>query len=144
MGALGSSALIHVVFSLAAPQNYDFVSMGQIQMLEDDKSGLDEEDYTIEFLDEAKAWIQKWGWGFTIIMVIVWPVLSTPAGVFTEDYFAFWVFISIVWSFVAAFVIICLPIHESMESISGVVLFLMGKKAAKSKEVEFVAEDGVK
>merc|ERR1712014_38045 len=34
--ALASSALIHAAFSLAKPQNYDFESMGQIEMLEDD------------------------------------------------------------------------------------------------------------
>jgi Na+/proline symporter len=132
--ALGSSALIHVVFSLAAPQNYDFKSMGEIKMLENDQSGLDEQDYTVEFLDEAKAWITKWGWGFTILMVIIWPVLSLPAGVFTKDYFAFWVFISIAWAFVATFVIIVLPIQESMESIMGIFMFMIGKKKAASLE----------
>jgi hypothetical protein len=132
--ALGSSALIHVVFSLAAPQNYDFKSMGEIKMLENDQSGLDEQDYTVEFLDEAKAWITKWGWGFTTLMVIIWPVLSLPAGVFTKDYFAFWVFISIAWAFVATFVIIVLPIQESMESIMGIFMFMIGKKKAASLE----------
>merc|ERR1719420_1876015 len=58
--ALGSSALIHAVFSLASPQNYDFKSMGQIEMMEDDQTGLDDADYSPEFLAEAKAWIQKW------------------------------------------------------------------------------------
>merc|ERR1719359_1422154 len=104
--------------------------MNEIEMLENDQSGLAEEDYTVEFLDEAKAWIQKWGWGFTIIMVIVWPVLSIPAGVFTKDYFAFWVFISLAWTFVATAVIITLPIQESMESIMNVFLFMAGKKEA--------------
>merc|ERR1719222_1029202 len=99
-------------------------------MLEDDKRGLDEADFSERFLMEAKAWIQKWGWGFTIIMVIVWPLLSIPAGVFTKDYFAFWVFISLAWAFVATFVIITLPIQESMESIMGVFLFMAGKKKA--------------
>merc|ERR1719471_248150 len=77
--AIASSGLIHVVFSLAKPQNYDFKSMGEIKMLEDDKSGLAEEDFSESFLGEAKSWIQKWGWGFTIVMVIVWPLLSLPA-----------------------------------------------------------------
>merc|ERR1719327_837280 len=122
--ALGSSALIHAGFSLASPQNYDFESMGQIEMMEDDQSGLDEADYSPEFLAEAKAWIQKWGWGFTIVMVIVWPLLSLPAGVFTKEYWAMWVFISIAWSFVATFVIIWLPLYESAESFKN-IFFLM-------------------
>ena len=125
--ALASSALIHAVFSFINPQDYDFESMGKIEMLEQDMSGLDDQDYTTEFLDSAKWWIQKWGWGFTILMVLIWPLLSLPAGVFTKDYFAFWVFISIAWSFVATFVIIVLPIQESMDSIVGVCYYIVGK-----------------
>jgi hypothetical protein len=83
--ALASSAIIHAAFSFVSPQNYDFDSMGKIEMLEHDMSGLDEQDYTTEFLDAAKWWIQKWGWGFTILMVLIWPLLSLPAGVFTKD-----------------------------------------------------------
>lgn len=132
--ALGSSTLIHVVFSKMNPQNYDFKSMGDIKMLEDDMSGLDEADYTPEFLDEALAWIKKWGYGFTLLIVLIWPVLSLPAGVFTKDYFAFWVFVSIVWSFVATFAIITLPIYESMDSIMGVMLWAVGKKPSKKEE----------
>jgi hypothetical protein len=119
--AITSSALIHIVFSLVKPQNYDYKSMGEIQLLEDDMRGLDGDDFTEAFLLEAKAWIAKWGGGFTIVMVIIWPVLSLPAGVFTKDYFAFWVFISLIWAFVASFVIITLPIYESMGSIMGVI-----------------------
>eukprot|EP00439_Symbiodinium_sp_Y106_P048509 s5681_g6.t1 len=134
--ALLSSALIHAAFSLANPQNYDFESMGKIdtwqvlasvEMLEQDMSGLDDQDYTSEFLDAAKWWIQKWGYGFTILMVLIWPLLSLPAGVFTTDYFAFWVFISIAWSFVATFVIIVLPIQESWGAILGVCYYMVGK-----------------
>merc|ERR1719359_1887551 len=100
--------------------------MNEIEMLENDQTGLAEEDYTSEFLDEAKAWIQKWGWGFTIIMVVIWPLLSIPAGVFTRDYFAFWVFVSLGWGFTATFVIITLPIYESLDSITGIVSAMFG------------------
>jgi Na+/proline symporter len=127
--ALGSSALIHAVFSLASPQDYDFKSMGEIAMMEDDRRGWDGEDYSDKHLNQAKWWIQKWGWGFTITMVLVWPLLSLPAGVFSQGYFAMWVFISIVWSFVATFVIIVLPVYESSDSILNVILFILGRKA---------------
>merc|ERR1712176_1244967 len=126
--ALGSSALIHVAFSLASPQNYDFKSMGEIAMMEDDRRGLDGEDYSEEYLNQAKWWIQKWGWDFTILMVIVWPVLSLPAGVFSKDYWSFWVFVSIAWAFVATFCIVTLPIYESMDAITGVCMWMVGKK----------------
>lgn len=124
--AICSSALIHVLCSLARPQKYDYKSMGEIKMLEDDKRGLDEADFTSDFLDEAKRWIQKWGWAFSIIMVLIWPVLSVPAGVFSKGYFAMWVFLSLTWSFVATCVIIALPIAESWDSIKSMFVGIAG------------------
>ena len=100
-------------------------------MLEDDQRGLDSEDFTEKFLDEASRWVQKWGWGFTIVMVVIWPLLSIPAGVFTKDYFAFWVFISLAWGFSATLVIVILPIYESMDSIVGVTRAMLGMAPAK-------------
>ena len=50
----------------------------------------------------------------------IWPVLSTPAGVFTKDYFAFWIFIAVIWALVASFIIIALPIWESKDQILAV------------------------
>jgi len=137
--AIVSSGLIHVVFSLAKPQNYDFKSMGEIKMLENDQSGLAEEDYQESVLASAKMWIQKWGWAFTIIMVIIWPLLSLPAGVFSKDYWSMWVFISIAWAFVATFVIIWLPLYESADTFKGIFVAMtgMGSKAepvAKDQE----------
>jgi hypothetical protein len=126
--AILSSMLIHIFASAASPQNYDWKSMGEIEMLEDDKRGLDEEDFQEQFLTEAKKWVTKWGWGFTLTMVVIWPVLSIPAGVFSKGYFAMWVFISLAWSFVATFVIIALPIHESWDSIMGIILAILGRR----------------
>ena len=94
-------------------------------------SGLDEQDYTPEFLDAAQSWIRKRGFAFSVLMVFIWPMLSVPAGVFGKGYFAFWVFISIAWSFLAAFVIIVLPIHESWDSICRVGSFLVGRGTGK-------------
>jgi SSS family transporter len=130
--AICSSGIIHALFSLAKPQNYDFKSMKEIAMLENDQRGLDPEDYTDEFLNDAAAWVKKWGWGFTIIMVVIWPLLSIPAGVFTEAYFSFWVFVSLMWGFTASFAIITLPIYESMDNITGIVFAMLGRAPVKA------------
>jgi len=131
--AILSSGAIHTIFSLAKPQNYDFKSMGEIQMLEDDKRGLDEADFSDESLLAAKAWVQKWGWGFTITMVVIWPILSVPAGVFTKGYWAMWVFLSIAWAFISTFVIIWLPIYESLDTFTNVLNQIMGKAPAEKE-----------
>ena len=37
------------------------------------------EELREEKLRRAKAWIVKWGLVFTILIVVIWPVLSLPA-----------------------------------------------------------------
>jgi len=54
------------------------------------------------YLKKMKKWITVRGWGLTIILAIVWPLCSVPAQVFTKDYFAFWVLVSVAWGFGAA------------------------------------------
>jgi hypothetical protein len=91
--AIVSSGLIHTLWSLASPQNYNWESMGKIEMLEDDQRGLDPEEYSDEVLNKALRWVKTYGYGFTILMAIIWPILSLPAGVFTKSYWALWVFL---------------------------------------------------
>merc|ERR1712118_620342 len=134
--AICSSGIIHALFSLVKPQNYDWVTMKEIKMLEDDQRGLDPADLSDDVLNEAAAWVKKWGWGFTIIMVIIWPILTIPAGVFTKEYFSFWVFVSLMWGFTASFVIITLPLYESSDAILGVLFGMVGKKYKKKAESE--------
>ena len=124
--AICSSGIIHFIHSKMYPQNYDWVSMGNIKLLDDDNSGLTEADLDPKALEDAKKWIAKFGWGFTMLIVVIWPVLSTPAGVFTKDYFSFWVFIAIMWGLIASGVIIFLPLIESGEQILLVVDGLIG------------------
>ena len=38
----------------------------------------------------------------------------------TKDYFAFWIFIAVIWALVASFIIIALPIWESKDQILAV------------------------
>jgi len=132
--AIVSSGLIHTLWSLASPQNYDWKSMGQIAMLEDDQSGLDPAEFSDEFLDGALRWVKRYGYGFTILMAVIWPILSMPAGVFTKSYWAMWVFISLAWGFVASFVIIVLPLYESKDALLGVLFALLGKEYKPAEE----------
>ncbi|KAJ6327025.1 hypothetical protein OIU78_014000 [Salix suchowensis] len=71
---------------------------------------------------KAKAWIIKWGVGFTVVIVILWPLLTLPAGEFGLGYFTFWAVIAIVWGTVGSAVIIALPLMESWETIQSVCL----------------------
>ena len=56
--ALGSSFIIMQIQMLTKPDNYDWKSMGEIKLLEDDRSGLSADDLDPEELLKAKRWIE--------------------------------------------------------------------------------------
>jgi len=116
------SGFIHITWSLVAPQNYDFSKLAaSITLLDDKLPEYDEREVDELMTSHAKRWISTWGGIFTVIMVIVWPVLSVPAGVFSESYFRMWVYISIIWGVLATATCILLPIWESRAGIMLVV-----------------------
>ncbi|CAA6673854.1 unnamed protein product [Spirodela intermedia] len=118
-----SGGLIHAVLSFARPQNYNWESSKQITTVEQDESDLPDEEFKEEKLVHAKRWIIKWGLLFTVIIVVLWPLLSLPArtsdknplslssflsltkgffclvcaGKYSLGYFTFWAIIAIVW-----------------------------------------------
>ncbi|CAL5359391.1 unnamed protein product [Camellia sinensis] len=49
-----------------------------------EKSELPAEEFKEEKLIRAKVWIVKWGVGFTVVIVLLWPLLSLPAGIRTK------------------------------------------------------------
>lgn len=71
---------IHAVCSLLWPHNYNWDTTRQITIVEKEESDLPAEEFKEEKLKKAKSWIMKWGVGFTIVIVILWPLLSLPAG----------------------------------------------------------------
>ncbi|XP_010255736.1 PREDICTED: urea-proton symporter DUR3-like [Nelumbo nucifera] len=130
---------VHAIFSLLWPQNYDWGTTKQITMVEKEKSELPAGEFREEKLLKAKAWIVKWGVAFTVVIVIVWPMLSLPAGEFNLGYFTFWAVISIAWGTIASAVIIALPLIESWETIQSVLvgMFTNDRLIEKIEEMNF-------
>jgi Na+/proline symporter len=134
--AILSSGLIHFVYSLIFPQNFDFETLdSHIKLVEDDSSGLTEKIRIPRCLQKLTNGLLTRGWILTIVLVVIWPLLSIPAGKFTKDYFAFWVLIAIAWGFGAAIIITFLPILESSEELSAVIRGMLGKEIASSEEM---------
>ncbi|XP_010918096.1 urea-proton symporter DUR3 [Elaeis guineensis] len=117
-----TGGFVHVVCSSLWPQNYNWETTKQITTVEKVKSHLPDEEFKEEKLLRAKAWIIKWGVAFTVIIVILWPVLSLPAGKFSLGYFTFWAVITIAWGTIASAVIIILPVTESWETIKNICI----------------------
>ena len=138
--AIFSSGLIHFVHSkFIDPQDYDFTTLdSNITLVEEDKRGLGDEEKDYVMLRRAERWIKRRGYILTLVLIIVWPLLSVPAGTFTKSYFAFWVLVAIAWGFGSAIIIAFLPLVESSEEIStvlsGMFYFMTCSEAPKATE----------
>ncbi|KAJ9134972.1 hypothetical protein P3X46_032200 [Hevea brasiliensis] len=128
---------VHAVCSLLRPQNYDWDTTRQITVVEKEKDELPAEEFKEEKLTKAKSWIIKWGVGFSVVIVILWPLLTLPAGEFSLGYFTFWAVIAIAWGTIGSAVIIALPLVESWETIQSVFLgmFTNDKLLEKMEEM---------
>ncbi|GMQ03931.1 hypothetical protein CsSME_00049537 [Camellia sinensis var. sinensis] len=104
------------------PQNYDWDTTKQITMVEKEKSELLAEEFKEEKLIRAKAWIVKWGVGFTVVIVLLWPLLSLLAGKFNNQVLHILAIIEIAWGTIGSAVIIVLPLTESWQTIQSVIL----------------------
>ena len=139
--AIGMSGIVCAVISMMNPQNFDFNTLKDgIALIDDKLPELDPEENDQAMLDASLKWITKWGVGFTVVMIFIWPLLSLPAGcgdgtcgVFSEGYFTLWVSIALAWGLLATVVIIVLPLYESREVLGGVIKGIFtGAKASDS------------
>merc|ERR1712003_285660 len=141
--AIFSSGFIHYVYSkFIDPQNFDFSTLDEnIHLVEQDLSGLSPEQQDKDELRRAKRWITRRGYLLTFVLIILWPILSIPAQVFTESYFSFWVLVSIAWGFGAAITITILPIFESQDEIGNVFSGLFNYITGRKGDSEYAEEE---
>eukprot|EP00522_Entomoneis_paludosa_P012939 CAMPEP_0172445002 /NCGR_PEP_ID=MMETSP1065-20121228/4990_1 /TAXON_ID=265537 /ORGANISM="Amphiprora paludosa, Strain CCMP125" /LENGTH=707 /DNA_ID=CAMNT_0013195791 /DNA_START=70 /DNA_END=2193 /DNA_ORIENTATION=- len=146
--AILSSGFIHYVYSaFIDPQDFDFDELDtKITLVEEDTRGLTAEEQDPVELRRAERWITRRGYVLTFVLIILWPVLSVPAGVFTRPYFAFWVLVAIAWGFGSAIVITVLPLAESSEDInkvlSGLVAAVTGIEMRQAEDPNDKLDDG--
>lgn len=134
--AICLSGIICIVVSLLDPDDCDWEATKNIAMVEaDDNAWHTDVDYDDDMLTKAKAWIMKVGLSFTVVIVILWPILSLPAGVFSEGYFDFWVALSILWGIVSTLFVVFLPLWESKDAILAVMKGMCGGGAPAGKTV---------
>ncbi|CAM9695611.1 unnamed protein product [Phaeothamnion confervicola] len=126
--AIGMGGIVSAGVSLMNPDNFTWDETRAIKMVDEDEVW--GEEYTEEALAKSRSWIMKYGIGFTIICVILWPILSLPAGVFSMGYFKFWVGISCVWALAAAFITVFMPLFESRKEIGATLMGIMTCGAA--------------
>lgn len=99
-------------------------------------------------LREAKKFVLKWGVFFSVVMLLLWPLLSLPAGApFSLPYFSLWVWIGILWGCLSSVIITVMPLAESKEAIKQVVMGMWtdlgggGKVGSTERVVEGTVEE---
>lgn len=123
-----SSGIICTVVSLLNPDDCDWSTTRAIALIEDDPNAHIPFE-TEESLERALKRIGIFGIVITLVLVICWPALSLPIGVFTKGYFKFWVIISFIWGIVSCALMITLPLVESRNGI--LVVLTLGKYAPR-------------
>lgn len=135
--AIFVSAIVCAVISLIKPQEYDWKTTREIPLVEED--GVEEHTApgdSKEAMDKASKVMIYAGWGFTAVLIIVWPLLTLPAGVFSKGYFTFWVILSLIWGLVATIAGFGVPLWESKDAlfkiIKGLVTLSPGNASANT------------
>ncbi|OEL13845.1 Urea-proton symporter DUR3 [Dichanthelium oligosanthes] len=92
---------VHTACSLVSPQHYDWdweYTRKQITTVESVAvAGGGDNELDEERILRAKRWIVKWGVALTVVIVVLWPALSLPAGRFSAGYFTLCAAVAIAW-----------------------------------------------
>ncbi|KAK9785769.1 hypothetical protein WJX73_001272 [Symbiochloris irregularis] len=111
------------VVSLAFPEKpYDWSGTRSIQVLDDADAKIRQLNQDDE-RDMATALRTLWLWAgpLSFIIVIAWPLLALPAGVFSLSYFKFWCILTFIWGVIALGVCALLPLWESRGNLFHVI-----------------------
>jgi urea-proton symporter len=127
--AILSSGFICTGVSLIKPETCDWSTTRSIALIEDDPSAVNSKE-TEEELETASKIISVWGIGLSLLLIVVWPLLTLPFKNFSKGCFTFWVVITILWGLLAFLAMTILPVWESKEAI---VRTLTGNKVAAKK-----------
>jgi Na+/proline symporter len=131
--ALLASAFICIAGCVVKPMNFDWSILQQDVKLVGGDGGEnanvlgDDVDGTPEALLAANKWIFKYGWGYSLFLVVAWPLAFVPMGAFGKSTFQLWAGVALMWGWIASGVIVFLPIYESMDGL----MIAFGMKAAK-------------
>ncbi|CAL8469194.1 g8735 [Coccomyxa elongata] len=131
------SAIICIVWTLIAPDRN--ASWEQLRAdLHDKVEVLD----GAEVIDNEKenpaamayAYKMTWIWAgcLSVVVFVLWPLLTLPAGVFSQSYFTFWIVLMMIWGFLAALVVIFYPLIEAREIFYAI--FGFGPLAKRRRE----------
>jgi urea-proton symporter len=117
-----TSGIVCVLVSLYDPDDCDWSTTRAIALIEDDPNSR----LTYETETELRAAFRKnmiIAVSVSLCILVVWPLLSMPAGTFSLSYFQFWVYVSMAWGLASTIILIALPLWESRRGVVAVLTF---------------------
>lgn len=139
-----SGFAIVLLGSWIKPDNFNFnITKQRIVVVEERIRSLIKEDNDEALLKKRTLFGYKYGIIFTLILVVIWPLPLFFSGyIFSFEFFAFWIILSILWTVAAACFLIIKPIIESKREISTVfsnILLLMVDSIKKRNQNNYTS-----
>lgn len=141
--ALLSSMFICCIGMAVKPMNFDWsLLQDEVKLVVGDGGenakvlGSQGDGGSEEELLAAKKWVFKYGWGYSIFLVVLWPLACVPMGAFGKSTFQLWAGVALMWGWVGAIVIIGLPLYESFDGMKYMFGQMFGFKKASVPVVE--------
>ncbi|KAH7416243.1 hypothetical protein KP509_14G082300 [Ceratopteris richardii] len=123
--AVATSFIICTVWTIIAPDTTgSYNRFKEIELVE----GTEEKSAEKFVMDQSMRRASIIAVVLSAILLFVWPLLTLPAGVFSEGYFALWVLISMIWAMIATLICTFLPLIESRDIIIKVIKSLLGRR----------------
>jgi urea-proton symporter len=134
-----SSGAICTVISLMKPDDCDeeWSATKSIALIEDDVNASNSPEVDAQ-LAKASKLITTIAISVTLLLLVVWPVLTIPAKSFNRSYFTFWVIVSFIWGLLATAAMLILPVWESKEALIRAVTFRKKTMDSNPKGVDVV------
>jgi SSS family transporter len=114
--ALFISMFLCIALSYMYPQDFNWDDLREKEPADAEKPAIVEKlvsDVEMEQLDKIRTAIYVSGSVLSFVLIIAWPILTLPAGVFSKGYFTFWVVLSILWGLLATIACILVPLLEA-------------------------------
>lgn len=115
--ALFISCFLCIALSYIYPQDFDWKDLSDMPTVESTKTVksdlVSDEDHAM--LDSIRLYTYATGAVLTLLLIIIWPILTLPAGIFSQSYFTFWVILSMVWGLLATAACILMPLIEAAQ-----------------------------
>jgi len=114
-------------------QPFEWETMREgIKRVEQVKDELPEFEMTAEYLDPAAKYVFKYGVGYSVFLIFIWPLAVIAWGVFDKANYTLWASIAYCWGYIGSLVIVVLPVYESWGSLKNVLTCT--KPAPEAKE----------